>query len=152
MARPLRIQYPGAMYHLMCRGNWRQDVFMDGPVGRTDRISQGRGEYFWVSCLRRFPLSALRSMDGRTYVRTDRFGTPGGDISASLSSPVRFSFQLLCFRTYVRTDRRIAFGHRRGNISRFLCLRLAVRFQLSAFSFALYGRTDVRTDGWFSAP
>ena len=27
MARPLRIEYPGAMYHVMNRGNQRQDVF-----------------------------------------------------------------------------------------------------------------------------
>ena len=29
MARPLRIQYPGAVYHVTCRGNDRQDVFRD---------------------------------------------------------------------------------------------------------------------------
>ena len=27
MARPLRVEYPGARYHLMCRGNQGQDVF-----------------------------------------------------------------------------------------------------------------------------
>jgi REP element-mobilizing transposase RayT len=27
MARPLRIQYPGAYYHVMNRGNRRQDIF-----------------------------------------------------------------------------------------------------------------------------
>ena len=27
MARPLRIQYPGAVYHVMCRGNDRRDIF-----------------------------------------------------------------------------------------------------------------------------
>ena len=29
MARPLRIQYPGAVYHITCRGNARQDIYMD---------------------------------------------------------------------------------------------------------------------------
>ena len=33
MARPLRIQYPGAFYHVTCRGNERQDIFKDD----TDR-------------------------------------------------------------------------------------------------------------------
>jgi len=27
MSRPLRIEYPGAMYHVMNRGNQQQDVF-----------------------------------------------------------------------------------------------------------------------------
>ena len=29
MARPLRIQYPNAVYHVTCRGNARQDIFRD---------------------------------------------------------------------------------------------------------------------------
>jgi putative transposase len=29
MTRPLRIQFPGAVYHLTARGNVRQDVFLD---------------------------------------------------------------------------------------------------------------------------
>lgn len=29
MARPLRIQYPGAFYHVMCRGNARSKIFLD---------------------------------------------------------------------------------------------------------------------------
>lgn len=29
MVRPLRIQYPGAFYHLMCRGNERKKIFLD---------------------------------------------------------------------------------------------------------------------------
>ena len=29
MARPLRIQYPGAVYHVTCRGNDRQNIFRD---------------------------------------------------------------------------------------------------------------------------
>jgi len=34
MARPLRIEYPGAVYHITSRGNARQDIFLDD----TDRI------------------------------------------------------------------------------------------------------------------
>lgn len=33
MARPLRIEYPGAVYHITSRGNARQDIFLDD----TDR-------------------------------------------------------------------------------------------------------------------
>jgi REP element-mobilizing transposase RayT len=29
MARPLRVEYPGAIYHVMSRGNGRQRVFRD---------------------------------------------------------------------------------------------------------------------------
>ena len=29
MARPLRIQYPGAVYHVTCRGNEQKDIFKD---------------------------------------------------------------------------------------------------------------------------
>src|SRR6266516_3486447 len=29
MARPLRIQYPGAVYHVMARGNHGQEIFKD---------------------------------------------------------------------------------------------------------------------------
>ncbi len=29
MARPLRIEYPGAFYHVTVRGNARQDIFVD---------------------------------------------------------------------------------------------------------------------------
>jgi REP-associated tyrosine transposase len=34
MARPLRIQYPGAVYHVTCRGNERRDIFL-GDEDRT---------------------------------------------------------------------------------------------------------------------
>jgi hypothetical protein len=29
MARPLRIDYPGAFYHVTCRGNQRKNIFAD---------------------------------------------------------------------------------------------------------------------------
>jgi len=31
MARALRIQYPGAFYHVTCRGNERRDIFLGKP-------------------------------------------------------------------------------------------------------------------------
>ena len=30
MPRPLRIEYPGAIYHVMNRGDQREDIFRDG--------------------------------------------------------------------------------------------------------------------------
>ena len=35
MHRKLRIEYPGAMYHVMSRGNRRQDIFLD-DIDRHD--------------------------------------------------------------------------------------------------------------------
>ncbi len=35
MARPLRIQYPGAVYHITCRGNARQDIYKDDKDRRA---------------------------------------------------------------------------------------------------------------------
>jgi hypothetical protein len=35
MPRKVRIQYPGAVYHLMSRGNRREDIFLD-DVDRQD--------------------------------------------------------------------------------------------------------------------
>ncbi len=29
MARPLRLEFPGALYHVTARGNARQDLFLD---------------------------------------------------------------------------------------------------------------------------
>jgi len=29
MARPLRLEYPGALYHITSRGNARQDIYLD---------------------------------------------------------------------------------------------------------------------------
>jgi putative transposase len=29
MSRPLRVEHPGAIYHVMCRGNARQRIFHD---------------------------------------------------------------------------------------------------------------------------
>jgi len=37
MARPLRIEYPGGVYHVTSRGNARQAIFADDP----DRAKMG---------------------------------------------------------------------------------------------------------------
>lgn len=34
MARPLRIEFPGALYHIASRGNAREDIFLD----KADRV------------------------------------------------------------------------------------------------------------------
>jgi hypothetical protein len=34
MAPRLRIEYPGAIYHVICRGNNRQNIFKDDPRSR----------------------------------------------------------------------------------------------------------------------
>ncbi len=35
MARPIRIQYPGAVYHVMARGNHGQKIFADDADRKT---------------------------------------------------------------------------------------------------------------------
>ncbi len=35
MSRPLRIQYPGAVYHVTCRGNERKAIFRDDQDRKT---------------------------------------------------------------------------------------------------------------------
>ena len=50
MARPLRLEYPGAVYHLTSRGNARQDIF----AGDADRekflsiLAATVGRYKWL--------------------------------------------------------------------------------------------------------
>jgi len=54
MPRRLRIQYPGAIYHLMARGNGRQDIVRDDAdrdrlqqelrEGRGQTLREGRGQ------------------------------------------------------------------------------------------------------------
>jgi REP-associated tyrosine transposase len=41
MARRLRVQYPGAIYHVMARGNGRQDIVRDDAD--RDRLQQELG-------------------------------------------------------------------------------------------------------------
>lgn len=47
MARPLRIQYPGAVYHVTCRGNERKEIFRDDQDRREflDILAQSANIY-----------------------------------------------------------------------------------------------------------
>jgi len=47
MARPLRIQYPGAVYHVTCRGNERRNIFREDGDRHAflDILSQSRNIY-----------------------------------------------------------------------------------------------------------
>ena len=56
MARPLRIEFEGALYHVMARGNARSDIFVDDDdrqlfVDNLGRVS-GRFDWrVWAWCL-----------------------------------------------------------------------------------------------------
>jgi hypothetical protein len=43
MARPLRIEFPGALYHVMARGNARAGLFTDDDDRQTFLSVFGRG-------------------------------------------------------------------------------------------------------------
>jgi len=47
MARPLRIEYEGALYHLTARGNERQDIFRDDQDREAflERLQRQREQY-----------------------------------------------------------------------------------------------------------
>lgn len=50
MARPLRIEYPGAVYHITGRGNARQDVFLDDEdrLKFLEVLEQVTGRFNWL--------------------------------------------------------------------------------------------------------
>ena len=50
MARPLRIEYPGAVYHLTSRGNERRTIFTDDQdrEGFLDLLHQVNRRYHWL--------------------------------------------------------------------------------------------------------
>lgn len=50
MARPLRIQYPGAVYHVTSRGNERKDIFKDTQdrKGFLDTLARANKRYKWI--------------------------------------------------------------------------------------------------------
>ena len=51
MARPIRIQYPGAVYHVMARGNQGQDVFRDDQDRKTflTSLSEACAKTGWLT-------------------------------------------------------------------------------------------------------
>ncbi len=50
MARPLRIEYPGAVYHLAAHGNAREDVFLDDGDRRLflDLLAEITASFRWL--------------------------------------------------------------------------------------------------------
>lgn len=50
MARPLRIEYPGALYHVTARGNARADIYLDDGDRRLflDLLAQAAERYDWL--------------------------------------------------------------------------------------------------------
>jgi len=45
MARQLRLEFPGAIYHITSRGNAKQEIFLDKEFGiSTTRVSKIQGE------------------------------------------------------------------------------------------------------------
>ena len=56
MARPLRIEFEGAFYHMMARGNARQDIFLDDAdrqrfIDNLGRVAQRFDWTVWAWCL-----------------------------------------------------------------------------------------------------
>ena len=50
MARPLRIEFPNALYHITSRGNRREDIYLDDNDRGVflDILSQVRERFNWV--------------------------------------------------------------------------------------------------------
>src|SRR5438045_1812876 len=50
MARPLRIEYPGALYHITTRGNGRRSIFKDDADRRLflDTLHRVSDRYHWL--------------------------------------------------------------------------------------------------------
>lgn len=56
MARPLRIEFPGAIYHVIARGNAQADIFLDDHdrrlfLGELAKIAERLDWWFWAYCL-----------------------------------------------------------------------------------------------------
>jgi len=49
MARPLRIEFEGALYHVMARGNARSDIFFDDEDRQVfiDNLERVCGRFVW---------------------------------------------------------------------------------------------------------
>lgn len=49
MARPLRLEFPGAVYHVTSRGNARQDIVADNREGKRGHSREGKTGTFYIS-------------------------------------------------------------------------------------------------------
>jgi len=76
MARPLRVEYPGAVYHITSRGNARQDIFDDDPDRNRflDTLAKVINRYNWL-CY------AYCLMDNHTHLVIE---TPEGRLSQGM--------------------------------------------------------------------
>ncbi|HOE17804.1 MAG TPA: transposase [Syntrophorhabdaceae bacterium] len=78
MARPLRIEYPGALYHVTSRGNARQKIFRD-DTDRTyffDLLGKAVARYHWIC-------HAYCLMDNHYHLVVE---TPEGSLSRGMKN------------------------------------------------------------------
>jgi REP element-mobilizing transposase RayT len=76
MARPLRIEYPGAVYHVTSRGNARNDIFLDDEDRKSFLSILGAvvGRYQWLC-------HAYCLMDNHYHLMVE---TPEGNLSRGM--------------------------------------------------------------------
>jgi putative transposase len=50
LARPLRLEFPGALYHITSRGNARQDIYLDDEDRHLflEVLSEVIGRFGWI--------------------------------------------------------------------------------------------------------
>src|SRR3972149_9022863 len=76
MSRPLRIEYPGAVYHITSRGNEKKTIFKDDQdrTSFLDTIQQVNKRYNWVC-------HAYCLMDNHYHLLIE---TPEGNLSIGM--------------------------------------------------------------------
>ena len=76
MARPMRIEYPGAVYHVTGRGNARQDIYLcdEDRSGFLDILQQVNKRYNWIC-------HAFCLMDNHYHLLIE---TPDGNLSSGM--------------------------------------------------------------------
>jgi REP element-mobilizing transposase RayT len=71
MARPLRLEFAGALYHVTARGNERRSIFLgdaDGDRAAFLRILEQTCERFnWMVVLQKWMLSQLKTVKSDLY-------------------------------------------------------------------------------------
>ena len=79
MSRPLRIMYPGAFYHVTCRGNERKEIFLEDK-DRTLFLDK-----LLLSCnifKARIRLQKKIENDRKTKMRFDELASKADDLSS----------------------------------------------------------------------